>query len=68
MQRSVRVHRLHVVLDDVVPLHSQVDEALGLGLLSFSVEDVMPCRLVLDRCVINRLLGATDKLEMVLLC
>lgn len=50
MQRSVGVQSLHVVLDDVVPLHAQVNEASGLDLLSFSVEDVMPSCLVLDCC------------------
>lgn len=50
MQRSVSVQRLHVVLDDVVPLHAQVDKASRLDLLSFPVEDVMPCCLVLDCC------------------
>lgn len=50
MQRSVSVQRLRVPLDDVVPLHAQVDEASGLNLLSFSVENVMPRCLVLDCC------------------
>ena len=50
MQRSVSVQRLHVVLDDVVPLRAQVDKASRLDLLSFPVEDVMPCCLVLDCC------------------
>lgn len=50
MQRAVSVQRLHVVLDNVVPLHAQVDEASGLDLFSFPVENVMPRRLVLDCC------------------
>ena len=50
VERSVRVHGLDVVFDDVVPFHSQVDEALGLGLLSFPIQKVMPCRLILDCC------------------
>lgn len=50
MQRSVSVQRLHVVLDYVVPLHAQVNEASGLDFLSFSIEDVMPGCLVLDCC------------------
>lgn len=37
MQRSVSVQRLAVPLDDVMPLHTQVNEASGLNLLSFSI-------------------------------
>lgn len=50
MQRAVSVQRLHVLLQDVVPLHAQVNEASGLDLLSFPVEDVMTRCLVLDCC------------------
>lgn len=50
VQRSVRVQHLHLVLEDVVPLHAQVDEAPGRRLLPPPVEDVVPRRLVLDRC------------------
>lgn len=50
MQRAISVQSLHVILDDVVPLHAQVNEAPGLHLLAFSVEDVMSCCLVLDSC------------------
>lgn len=54
-QRSVGVQRFHVFLDAVVPLHAQIDEAPGLDLLSFAVEDVVARRLVLDRCNGGRL-------------
>lgn len=50
MQRPVGVHRLHVAVDDVVPLRPQVNEAPGPHLLAFPVEDVVSRRLVLDRC------------------
>ena len=60
MQRSVRVQHLHLSLDDVVPLHAQVNEASGLDLVSFPIEDVMPCCLVLD-CCNQSLLWAADK-------
>lgn len=50
MQRPVSVQRLHILLNDVVPLYPQVDEASGLHLLCFPIENVMPRRLVLDCC------------------
>ena len=50
VQGPVGVQRLHLLLDDVVPLHAQVDEAPGPRLLSPAVEDVVARRLVLDRC------------------
>lgn len=55
VQRSVCVQRLHVPVNDVMPLHTQVNEALGFELLSLPVEDVVSCCLVLDGC--NQLLG-----------
>lgn len=50
VQRPVGVHRLHIAIDDVVPLRAQVNEAPGPHLLAFPVEDVVSRRLVLDRC------------------
>lgn len=61
VQRAVGVQSLHVVLDDVVPLHTQVNEAPGLDVLSLSVEDVMPGRLVLDCCNQSRSKSFTHK-------
>lgn len=55
VQRSICVHCLHVPVNDVMPLHTQINETLGLELLSFPVEDVVSCCLVLDGC--NQLLG-----------
>lgn len=50
VQRSVCVQRLHVPVNDVMPLHPQVNETLGFELVSFPVEDVVSCCLVLDGC------------------
>lgn len=50
MQWPVGVHRLHLAVGDVVPLHAQVNEVPGPHLLAFPVEDVVSRRLVLDRC------------------
>lgn len=44
------MQRLHVPVHDVMPLHTQVNEAPGFELLSFPVENVMSRRLVLDGC------------------
>lgn len=49
------MQRLHVSVNDVMPLHTQVNETPGFELLSFPVEDVVSCCLVLDGC--NQLLG-----------
>lgn len=65
MQRSISVQCLHIPLYDVVPLHTQVNEAAGLNLLPFSIQDVMPCCLVLDCC--NQLVGISHKFEVALL-
>lgn len=48
MQGSICVQHLHVVLDIIMPLHAQVNEAPGLHLLAFPVQNVMTSRLVLD--------------------
>lgn len=68
MQWSVCVQRLHVLLDDVVPLYAQVDEASGFDLLPFAVENVMPRRLVLDCCNQSFYIREHDKVATALLC
>lgn len=48
MQRSIRVQRFCAVLDAVLPLHAQIDEGSGSGLLPFPIQDIVSSSLVLD--------------------
>lgn len=48
VQGSIRVQRFRAVLDAVLPLHTQIDEGAGSGLLPFPIQDIVSCSLVLD--------------------
>lgn len=61
VQRAISVHRLHLSVHDVMPLHAQVNEAPALHLLAFPIEDVVASSLVLDGCPAHHTFASSER-------